>query len=525
MSRFAPLQLDFSETIATCFENILSGCLPHENHDQKVSSSLLRELRVILKLEETTGAHHILYKALLAQLSIVAIKKDFVPCLSRENIELSLEVGLNTLVLDPGVKMTYLLQDMGEDPDLTVQKNFNRAQDILLTITLNLYDKLIEKAVSTTEAYSLLSTLQQAITEEFVRDMVRKQAILLNEGIKIGNKFYHSPNDLLEFVQSCKSYIESRENSGSNRIVSITSLEQSREFTEDNKHSIYPLFPLGIPPIDDIEWVQTRDIISVIGDEGVGKTNLLVFVSVSCMLQGYDVLIMVGESLQVKIRNMILSRFMHAVHFKKLSWREILEMDISDDEVVRLVAKAEYELFEGDKYGKLHMVDDFFYETYEESIDDHMERYPNTRLVLIDHIDSLKSTGSLTSNGYLRTKKDKVDYLYQVTKGFKKRYESSFILLAHTGAETTKALAKGKETGVRVGATSGAVTKDVDKAYLLSAPSHLERQDMVLFEVKKMREGKRYARPVVLKRDFVTSNFIYKEEFQDKAENDIAALI
>ena len=293
--------------------------------------------------------------------------------------------------------------------------------------------------------------------------------------------------------------------------------------TKEGSQSLEGVAKWGIEPLDKVSPVIVGDVVSIIGDEGTGKTQLSVAIATNSIMQGKSIIYMVGESKKTKILHMIVANYIFKKYGLKFNWKELIEIDTVAPQYKAIFKKSLDELLEGDKengLGRMVLQTKFTYETVYDEVKEIVEKNRDLDfgVVFIDHSNRLKSSGEVTEKGKLLNDNARVGYLYEKCIEIGDDFDVATIITNHTGYEATREINKGKSTGVRVGGTSSATTKDADVVILLSKNDELDAQKLLKFDIKKYREYDLDKKDFLVKKDFVCSNFIYSEDIQIKAQ-------
>lgn len=511
------IKVILDDEIKEVLDKIISSVLPHENYNEESALTTIKELGKVIKLDELSDVYYVILK-ILFNISKVNIKKfNYGLRLSRDVLDSSLTVGIEDLIIDKNTNMVEFLKTRGFDGDLEIETNFDNAVDLLYTLTLEKYDELMEMKIDSNDAVGYLLALKESMIINLSKQSVNMQVEILNEGLRIGRDTFVGYKDYLKFMRIIEGSIHSRFVdflSSKKDKASFDSLDSANDFEDDETVEVKPLFKTGYQPLDDALSVMTGDVVTIVGDEGVGKTTLLVEQVYRAMMEGHSVLMMTGESAIQKIWSSIVGKHLYELTGLRVEWREIQNILELPDEVRTKVNMAKLDLIENYKIGKFHAQRYFYYETFYDDVEEYILKYPDIGLICVDHADRLKSTGELSINGYLRTQKERVDSLYQQCIDISDEYPLAVMILAHSNTEANKATLKGKDVGVRIGASSSATSKDSDMVIYLRKTDELRRQSMILVEVKKVREFADNIRPFILKRENGISAFTYDEDFQ-----------
>lgn len=481
------------------------------------------ELFKILKLEETQGDIWLIYYALIRMSEIRAFDKDFQFVLDKRSFSKSLESNITDLVFsNKNVFIPYLNQN-GIDSHLDIQKVLEEASDFIYSSTMETFEEIQEMDVDVNDALKYMDILKDTILAMLSKkSLILGSKIISGEGAYVAGEFYKGSKDYVTFSKMVPSLISSRFSDylkTRKTSISLTDLATFKAYSTDDTTKIEKLFNIGFEPLDEVFSICTGDLITLVGDEGVGKTNTAVHILMQNIMEGHDVFMMTGESSLTKIVNMCISHYIYVKTGYQFTWKEIMNYTSEDEENQRLIELWQSDFITNPDIGRLHLVQSLNYEDFDSTIEEYLIKYPNISLVVIDHTDRLNSIGTMTDDGFLRDKKMKVDHLYKKQIELKQVHNLTFLNLAHSNTEAQKAGIRGKDMGVRIGATSSATSKDSDFVFYLSKDPNLS-DNFVKWSCKKVRDYNDGIKPFVLKKQFEVSTLEYDIEYQLAAIED-----
>ena len=520
------MSVDFDEHLREVIFDVFSCLIPKddcEDFKHETAFRYFNELNKVLLLEETEGDIWIIYYALMRMSEIKTFSSDFEFILDLRSFQKSLESNVQDLIMNNKDRFEGYLKNNGYNSDLDTQKSVDDAVDFVYSSSIKMFKEIQNNDIDVNDALKYIDILKDTIlTMLSKKSLIIGSAIISGEGTKVGKKYYKGVKDYVEYTKSVPSMISSRFTdylSAKRNTVSLTDLATFKSFQSDNTTKIAKLFNIGWEPLDEVFSICTGDLITLIGDEGVGKTNTAIHILMRNIMAGHDVLMMTGESSITKIIYMCLSNYIYNMTEYMFTWKELLNYLDESEEDQRLIEMWSEDFFTNPNIGRLHLVQSLNYEDFDVKIKEYLSRYPNISLIVIDHTDRLNSTGDLTDDGYLRDKKAKVDYLYKKEIQLKQQYDIALLNLAHSSSEAEKAGVKGKAMGVRIGATSSATTKDADFVFYLSKDPSLD-DGFIKWSCKKVRDYDDGIRPFVLKRIFEVSELEYDVGYQLAAIED-----
>lgn len=499
---------EFEEPI----DNILSCLLPHENFDVEEAKGVIEELGRTLPVGETGGVYFV-FLTILDRLSVTRLyMRNHTTVLSREIFEHAVLGGLRDIMLLEDFDAVSFFGAYSKNYDLSIPTQFEEAVAFTYSILMEKYDELFEKAVPTQEGLSWITILKQNLNYALTAKMLSVAAATLTEGRQNERTLSRGPDDARKFLMDALADVNSRvhdafSDTGSRFMVtSYTSLNVSRRFDESHKLKVKPLYYMGIDPIDDVMPIRTQDIVTVVADEGIGKTRFAIDQAYRAILAGANVLYICGETDEKKIKRSIEAAHCFTLYKLQLRWSEVddpstiegvTDADLSDIEVK--IAAAQADLYENKDYGTFSTVQSAVYETFLSTIKNIKDEY-NIDLVIVDHVLALTSDGTITTLGRLNTKSMRVSFLYECEDILVKECDLAFLNLSHPSVITSKDLKEGRTPGARSGAESSDSTKYSSVVCVLNTTPELRKQDIVLMYITKVRDAPNTFDTCVLKR-------------------------
>lgn len=515
------LTIDFDDQLREAIIDVFACLIPNEvsmdDFKHEAAYRYFTELEKILFLDETQGDVWLIYHALSRMAEIKCFDREFQFILDKRSFSKGLEANVLTLVNNNKDVFIPFLNQHGVDTHLDIQKTLEDASDFIYSATLETFEELMDMDYNVNDCLKYMDILREHIlTMLSKKSLIVGSQIISGDGVYIAGRYYKGTKDYVEYTKSVSSmissrfteYLQTRKNN-----VSLLDLATLKAFKDDDTTRIDKLFSIGFEPLDEVFAISTGDLITLIGDEGVGKTNSAVHIMMQALTAGHDVLMMTGESAPTKIMNMCISNYIYRMTGYQFTWKEVMNYNNESEEDQRLIELWQADFVEKETMGKLHLIRSLNYEDFDKVVLEYKMKNPNLAFVVIDHTDRLGSTGGLTEDGFLRDKKAKVDYLYKKEIELKQDYNLTFLNLAHSSADAQKAGVKGRDSGVRIGATSSSTTKDADFVFYLAKDPNIS-DDFVKWSCKKVRDYSDTIKPFILKKHFEVSNLIYDVEYQ-----------
>lgn len=503
---------------------ILSGCVPHENCKPEAVSQLVTELFSILPVTEVFGTNYIFFHLLevMGNMSTVfAGGSSSTP--TKDVLEASLTHSIANIIKQPQFNAQKYFAELGKEFNLQVREQLDEACDIVYSICLDMYDELMNLKIPTKEALLYLDPLKESCKGSFIERAMAIEAECLRHGVTMNGVSYNGPNG----VVLLRHYHEDEfENRFSNSTISLAMEEvifdthlKLKRYKEENPNKIRPLAMFGYDPFDKVFELCTQDIVCLVADEGVGKTQITLDWVHTLVVSGQSVLVVTGEtSSQSYIDRLVLNHLARtkevSISEREFNNRELIPHASLDEleEINIIIEDATRDFLENPKYGKVILKQNLFYEDFHRYISENVIKN-NVTVVVVDHVAIMRSNGARTSDGFLDNPKKKIDFLYAQEDVLTKEKNIAFINTVHTQSEVSDKLAAGKATGVNIGRGSRGTTMFGSIVMLLRTTDELAKQGVLILEPRKTRTFQKPP-PIALFRDSRSCCHYYKPQLQ-----------
>lgn len=513
---------DLEDTLS----NVISCLLPHAAFDVEASKVVIEELNRTISVDECSGVYYIFMKT-LSRLSVAKMYLSNVStALRREMFDHAVSGSIEGILLERAFDATGFFMSYGRTYDLTIPAQFEEACSFAYTEALDMYDELFQRAVPTAEGLNWVNLLKQRMESELTKKMLSVAATILVDGKHSDRDVQRGPIESRKFLADALADVNQRVTSifsdvgARTTATTITSLDASKQFDNRNRIQARDLYYTGIDPIDMAQPIRTQDIVTIIADEGIGKTRFVVDQAYKAIISGVNVLYICGETAQIKIKRYIESAHLYHMYQLQLKWSEINDPTTIEgatlDEIEEIDIKinaALVDLYENKNYGSITFVQSLNYEDFDESIR-HSKDKSNIDLVIVDHVLALGSTGAYTTLGRLTTKQLRVSYLYECEDRLVKECNIAFLNTSHPSTSTSADLKSGRTPGPRSGAESADSTRYSSIVGVLNNTAELRKQDFVLLYLTKLREELNNTDAIVLKRLGYTNVHTYDPKYQ-----------
>ena len=492
-------------------DTIISSILPHNNCDAQLAAEVINELNRFLTFKELYGVYYVMWK-LIANLEVVELyRRGYKGGLREDILDKSLQVSLQDLVHRESFGAERFFGDYGQTFNLEIPTEKKDAMNFTYTTIMDKYREWMSMEVSTADGLATVPVLCRDLQQSMAAMAVSLQGQVLMDGIYYNGKNYQGYDDWIAFGTLIQNEIQSRFIKGSltkrHTFNDITNYEDSRRYDKENAKDIRPLWYMGYEPVDNRFPIMTHDIVTIVADEGTGKTRIVVDQAYRAIRAGNDTAIVCGETDAYKIKKFIEARHIWEVYKRQFSLAELTSPDriaVSDEtekeELQNMIVSATIDLYDNPRYGKLHLIQNLVYETCEEQLKEEYKRKPFD-VVFIDHVAALDSSGRYVNGERLGNIQERITHLYRVEDVLAKELNVAFVNTAHTNNDTSSAIRRGKETGTRIGGQSAATTKYASIVVLITQPMDFKKTDQIIIEFKKIRDHEPITFPLVINRN------------------------
>lgn len=513
---------EFDETL----DNVISSLLPHTQFNVDDAKKVVEELFKTLPLSETEGLYYVFLK-LLERLNIAGMYiNNYSTVLRREVFDNALSAGIRSLIILPEFNAKTFFEAYGKSYNLDIPEEYDDGASFAYSVCIEKYDELFEKQVPTAEGLTWIQILKEKMDYGLTAKMLSLAASTLTEGVASEQSIKRGPGDARAFLADSLAVVNSRidtiysASGDRNTETAICDIKASKEFDVNNRINVKDLFYTGIDPIDDVLPVRTQDIITVVADEGIGKTRFAIWQTYRALISGANVLYICGETAQLKIKKSIEAAHIFQRYGLQLRWSEVadpsslvgLSIEEMEDTEIKINSSVA-DLYENPDYGRLVLLQSADYETFIDKITTINDKY-QIDLVVVDHVLALGCTGGFTTSGRLVTPQMRVTYLYECEDLLVKSCNVAFINTSHPSVETSNSLKNGKTPGARSGAESANSTRYSSIVMVLNNTPEQRKQDIVLLYVTKLRDEPNTSNVCVLKRQGYANIHVYDPKLQ-----------
>lgn len=513
---------EFEEII----DKIISSMLPHNAFDIVAAKGVAEELNNTIAVEECYGVYYIFLK-ILNRLNIAKLYlQNTATILRRDVFDNALAGAITDIILTDSFDAVQFFGTYNKNFSLDVPQQLNEAASFAYSVCMDKYDELFAMAVPTAEGMSWVEMLKQRMEYSITAKMLSNAAQILTEGVTSDRRTKRGPLESRKFLADALADVNQRIQSiyadANSRTVGATicNYSISKQFDANNNLSVRDLYYMGITPIDDLVPVRTQDIITVIADEGIGKTRWAVDQAYRAIMAGKNVLYICGETPEKKIKKYIESLHCFEQYGLQLQWSEVSDpttianKSLEEIEDISIKINAAISDFcENPNYGTMTYLQSAFYENFADTIRYYKDK-DNIDLVIVDHVLALRSDGTYTTQGRLTTKQLRVSYLYENEDILVKECDIAFINTSHPSVQTSADLRADRTPGARAGAESSDSTKYSSMVFILNNNLELRKQDLVKLYVTKLRDIPNIYDTIILKRLGYSNKHVFDPSLQ-----------
>lgn len=492
-------------------DTIISSILPHDNCDPELATEVISELNKFLTLKELYGVYYVFWKIMKNFEVIELYRRGYHGSLQEDALDKSLQVALSDLVQREGFDAERFFGDYGQTFNLNIPTEKKAALDFTYTTIMDKYREWFNMATTTADGLATVPILRRDMQQSMAAMAISLQGQILLDGIYYNGRNYQGYDDWLTFSQLIQNEVQSRFTKGlhskRHSFSTITNYEDSRKFDKENAKLIRPLWYMGFEPVDNRFPIRTHDIVTIVADEGTGKTRMVVDQAYRAIRAGNDVAIVCGETDEYKMKKFLEARHIWEVYKRQFSLTELtspdrIEVDneATREELQNMIVSATIDFYDNPKYGKVHLIQNLVYEQAEEQLTEEYKQQPFD-VVFIDHVAALDSNGRYVNGERLGNIQERITHLYRVEDVLAKELNVAFVNTAHTSNDASAAIRRGKDTGTRIGGQSAATTKYASITMLITQPIDFKKTDQLILEFKKIRDHEPITFPMVINRN------------------------
>lgn len=521
------IELDMeSEDIEEIYEHTLAGIFQEDTDE---SNKALAYILKAIRLKEVKGPHKVLF-FILKSLNDLGVSKITKETFNSDTLSVILDNGLDKFVRKYSWDFEAWISKHDLDYDLDSVKGFTEFETFLFAETLRKFQEISEMNSNLT---IYLQSLSDKLKEDATGQALVFTSTILTAGSKLGREILQGTEDSLNVMKMLQNYIHERFSLDTSEearyeFTTLATAEdaekfQRNEFTKRAKRGFYEtLYDCGFGSLDI--QIMRGDIFAIIGDEGVGKTKLLVDQVYRALSEKKNVLLVCTETDKIVMLYMLYARHINEKlglepsHVELLKFQDWIDQE-TDIEMKRRMESDFAECmsaipsFFGEEMGTLTLMQSSKYSDFRDNVRSFSNQ--NGDIIAIDSISFLDKDTTKFKND----EKSNIDELMKDMEFCTTELGMTFIFTTHTSSEANKTLAKGKtNTGVRVGAGSGYVTKIATITILVTTNDELRPQEKFIFQAKKTRDRRHTVSEVIMLRNGNSNKYEFRKELQVTTE-------
>lgn len=495
------------EELCSILNVFISGLLPHENYKPDSYSDILENLFKYVRLEELTLEYRLLVEVLHSLGRLKASFEDYIPELTRNTLERLLEASAMDTVQRKDIGIKEWLEYEGMSTNLTIQTVKEDTCQKLCNRVLDLYDVCYADAVDSSSVIGYEPELKAAFIAHVGAQCVNVQAEIIRHEIHVGRKRYCGFEDWLQYTSDITAEIANRlKEAEESRTVILDTVDGSYSLMKQLSNLLVPIADYGIPEIDAFTPILRHRLVVVVGKENIGKTKFAVDQAVNVIMSGHKVVFMCGESHKAKVFGDIMINYIYKKYGITIRTDHLAAPDLCPDEVRKIIGMSVDEIANN---GLLTLCDAFNYATYYNELCNLYDKI-HFDVVIVDHSCAL--AGSV-GNGSV---KDKVDRLAEDSRRFKRKFPVCVMVTSHPSVASKESAKKGQTTEDSPTKGSQNLSTEADELFFLRDTETLRKQNLIMLENTKRRDAGIITEPIVLRKRFDVSAFIYDEAMQGK---------
>lgn len=496
------------------------------NDSDNIEPNVLTKLFIVVNQSELRGFYAIFYQYIKRIKELNAITGSTKIKIADKAFEDFVNINMSSFITSDDINMISVLEDLEIEDTLSIKDD--------LIIRRKAYEYCIKKYTmiknlkeTASNLILNLDNLLNCVIKDYMEYNTYKTASILSEGLQIKDLTLIGADDSFDFTKLIMNIIEEKKqnyNLLNQNVLDLSNSNVYREAANNKNLKMVDICDYGLPPVDKIAHMTNQDIITLVASEGTGKTTYVAATAARELFNGYSVIFMAGETSKLKAINMVLSHFIYLRTSKpdkpgmRISWQEIQNSyDTLPETFKAEIDRAQNDLFNNPKFGYLIIVSRFSYVSFKEEVLNLMSVHPDYKWghVIVDHIDALNRVGQFQKYGFLKEKRDLISYMYEQAIDLKNDYGIPTLFTAHTSFEAEKATVSSKKTGVRIGASSSATSKDVDVVLFFESNEELNKHKLVKISIKKFRNyDLTLFEPFVALKEFEACLFSYSTKLQ-----------
>jgi hypothetical protein len=493
------------ESLSQVLDQMISGMLPHANFDPKTYGTLLQNIFALIELEEFTLEYYVLLSSLLSINKLNSLGRDYSPMLTRAAFEILLVNSADSLVRNPDVGMSAHLHTEGHPNDLGNPMILEEARQKLYERSMDLYDRSFNLALPGRESLSTVPAYREAFINSVSEVALNTQRLILDGSERVGRKLYSGARGWLEYSKMIANEVIRRTSQEATQRVKLDDIAEATKMIDQLKELFDGLADYGIPMLDDETPMLKHRLVLLCGNEGAGKTTIMVDQVVRLLIAKRKTKVMCGETATPLLLARILSNYIYKVYGKHATTAHIGgRLEVRPD-VQKCIQMALAEIVDS---GLLEFIKQLSYDTFYDDLKAMYEEDPFDA-ILVDHTLALRGKGD---------ERERLDKLAAQARDFKVDYPVFVELLSHLSVAAKMLVGKGKRPDGSPTRGSSVLSNEADEIFVIIQNEVLKVQSLIALDIYK-RRATPVLEPIILKIITTASAYEYKPEYQQKFDS------
>ena len=520
---------DDAEELRDVLKSFISSMLPHENYDGTLFSQNLKYSTSYVHTEELSMEYYVILRALEEMNKITYSNLEYQPEMTRQNFSDIVEVSAEQLITNPCVRITDFLESEGLNSNLEIETTRELAEQRVYTRSMELYDECYSLKTDSKLIVNSMPTYKAAFISHVGMESIRVQNMIIQSSFRLGKELLTGFDGWRKFVTDMTLSVNKRlaDVEQQDSIITVDSLEKIQIMNDELKSAFTPICNWGIPPLDGDGISNGTPIFRhrldvVVGSTNVGKSMFCKDQAINVIREGmkiddvtgerknYRVLYMYGESTAAIVWADLIVNYIYKEYGIYVTPEMVATGCNMNENISKAVEIAKSELYMS---GAITLRAAYHYDTIQEELISDYNENPFDMLI-IDHTMALV--------GGRGTNKENIDRLAIALRDFKKVYPVNVLVASHPSSAAKQYLAQDMPipSDVEVTRESSILNAEADDLFILRDNDVLYKQGLIKLENHKRRGAERLKDPIILRKNFAVSNFIYDAQYQTDITKD-----
>lgn len=489
------------EELQDVVNKFISGLLPHENFDHRYFSEILNTLFKYVQLDEFNMEYYVLLKVLDSFNKIQVSVEDYRPNVTRSCLEDTISTSIPNAITNPSIGISDWLAYQGIENNLDIATARSTACQKLFTRTMELYDTCFEMKVNSSDIPMMSTTLASALLAHVAEQNIKAQVNILQKSQRLGRKVFSGADDWLVYCSKTTAELQSRINlADTDNVIELNSVERAVQILKETITSYVPIANWDIPQLDDVTPILKHRLVTVCGNENIGKTMYLINSITNVLLAGKKAVYMYGESVSGVIFSKIVVNYIYKKYHKFVRDADVINTENCPESIAKLINISIAEIVGSNC---LRLVDAFSYENIYHEMKDLYDKEPFDA-IFIDHSFTLTGGDKI---------ENPIGEMARSLRRFKKDFPVGIVVASHLAADVKPMVSADKPITKAPTRGSSVLAEESDEIFVLRDNLMLSKQGLIMLEVYK-RRGPAITDYIYLKKKFNVYAFEYSDEYQ-----------